>query len=257
MNELHHLAGAYAVDALEGDERREFEAHYQSCEICMSEVAEFRETAAHLGDAIATAVPPGLKDLIMAEVAETRQDPVPVLDSRRTVPASAVADRAVPENPAGGDVIDFTKRRPFRDQSRVLALVGAVLVLAGLSLAIVRLGPGGSSVEPLLAAPDLATAQLEGSGVGAIRVIWSADRDEALVIADDLPTLASGQTYELWFLLPDDGGVSPAGLFNTDDGSVFKLIELEDIQNVGWGVTVEPSGGSQSPTGPVIFSGSA
>ena len=43
----HQLAGAYALDALTGEERREYEEHYPTCEICTAEVAEFRATATH------------------------------------------------------------------------------------------------------------------------------------------------------------------------------------------------------------------
>lgn len=231
MNDLHHLAGAYSVNALDDEERRMFEAHYPDCDVCRIEVAEFQETIGQMAEAAGVPVPPELKARVMAEVSASRQLPV-----------------------ASENVIDLTERRKsFIDRSRVLSLVGAVLIVAGLSLVILRLG-GNSPVEDLLAAPDAVTTQLEG-GSGSIRVIWSAERDQALVIGDDLPAVAADQIYELWLLLPDDRGVTPAGLFRPEAGSVFTLINVADEPGIGWGVTVEPAGGSLTPTGEIIFQG--
>jgi len=56
--DLHHLAAAYALNALDEIERGEFEAHYPTCSICSAEVADYRETAALLAEATATP-PPG------------------------------------------------------------------------------------------------------------------------------------------------------------------------------------------------------
>ena len=38
--DLHHLAAAYALDALDDIERHEFERHYPTCDICSGEVEE-------------------------------------------------------------------------------------------------------------------------------------------------------------------------------------------------------------------------
>ena len=42
--DIHQLAAAYALDAVDERERAEFEAHYPTCPICRPEVAGFRET---------------------------------------------------------------------------------------------------------------------------------------------------------------------------------------------------------------------
>ena len=42
--DVHHLAAAYALDALDRHEREAFEAHYDKCDVCRSDVMEFRET---------------------------------------------------------------------------------------------------------------------------------------------------------------------------------------------------------------------
>ena len=48
MSEIHGAVGSYVVNALDGDEREEFEAHLAVCPTCTREVQEFCETAAEL-----------------------------------------------------------------------------------------------------------------------------------------------------------------------------------------------------------------
>ncbi|MEZ5341469.1 MAG: hypothetical protein R2706_08475 [Acidimicrobiales bacterium] len=72
-HELHHLAAAYALDALDADERRAFEAHYSSCDVCVSEVSDFRAVSEHLAEGAATPPPADLKSRVMGQVAQTRQ----------------------------------------------------------------------------------------------------------------------------------------------------------------------------------------
>jgi len=67
-HDLHHLAGAYALDALDAEERRAFEAHYPTCEICKDEVGDFRAIGAVLAEGVETAPRPELKTQINAVV---------------------------------------------------------------------------------------------------------------------------------------------------------------------------------------------
>jgi anti-sigma-K factor RskA len=45
---IHELSAAYALDALDGDERREFEEHLTHCAECREDVASFQEAASAL-----------------------------------------------------------------------------------------------------------------------------------------------------------------------------------------------------------------
>lgn len=55
--DVHHLAAAYALDALDDRERSAFEAHYGACEVCGTDVVEFRQTLTHVADSLATPPP--------------------------------------------------------------------------------------------------------------------------------------------------------------------------------------------------------
>lgn len=233
--DLHHLAAAYSLDALDPGERREFEAHIDTCEICAEEVLGFRETAAQLAAASHRLPPDDLKARVMAEVATTRQLPP------RTSPASA-----------GADPIDLDQRRKRRTVvARVAAAAAVVVLVVGLSSALL-LTDGPTDVEELVAAPDAVVTQLEGSA-GNVRVLWSEDLDRVAVIANDLDDPGEGKAYELWFVVQD--GVAPAGTFAADGGTSTEVIEADGTTPDGWGVSIEPEDGSAQPTSDVILTG--
>lgn len=239
-SDLHHLAAAYSLDALDGDERRAFEAHYPSCEICSREVIEFRETAAVLANETALPPPVALKSAIMAEVAATRQLPPVVADQVTTITGRRDRRR------------EWGRTVVATAAAVVLAVVGTVAVIgltAGLG------GSGTDEVGDLLAAPDAAVASLEGEG-GVLRVVWSPSRDQVAVVGDGVAGAGPGRTYALWFLGPD--GAAPAGLFRPDSGGIVRtVLTVADADPDAWGVTIEPDGGSPQPTTEVLFSGPA
>lgn len=235
-SDLHHLAAAYALDALDDAERAEFEAHYPTCEICRAEVAQYRATAAHLADASAAVPPSGLERAVMDAIARTPQDPVPVA------------------SPSGASVSTLAaRRRPIRPRVG-LASAAAVVVLVVGAVLLVGQRTGTSPVEDVLAAPDaiVTTLALTPDGDrGSFQVVWSPDRDRVAVIADGLPDPGADRVYELWAIVGETP--VPAGLFDPEDGSLRDAVEIDDVDAVAWGVTVEPAGGSTAPTTPILF----
>jgi anti-sigma-K factor RskA len=234
IQELHHLAAAYALDALDPEERAAFEAHYPDCDVCSVEVAEYRETAAILAAGTAASPSPDLKSRVMGEITRTRQIS-PLLPDR---------------------IVDLAERR--RDRTRRIglaaAVAAAVVAIVGF-VAILRPAPGTSSLEEVIAAPDAVVTALEGDD-GALRVVWSAELERLVVFGSDLPDPGDDVTYELWFVLADDAGVAPAGLFVPDDSGVIRtVLDVDDRTGAGFAVTIEPEGGSEQPTGPILYSG--
>lgn len=227
--DLHHLAAAYALDALDEAERVEFEAHYPTCEICREEVEQFRETAGLLAGASSVTPPAGLERSVMEQISRTRQvSPIEVTrldDRRRRPPVAAWLASAA---------------------AIALLVVGAVVVIGQRG--------GTSPVEDLLAAPDAVVTTLDRTpdgDAGSVQVVWSPARDRVAVIANDLPDPGADRVYELWAIV-DDTPV-PAGLFDPDAGSVRAAADIADVDAVAWGVTVEPAGGSDAPTTPILF----
>ena len=90
--EPHTLAGAYAMDALDGPDRARFEWHLERCEECTREVAGLHEATARLAGAAAVRPPDAVKELLLAETSRTRQLP-PVTSGAPRPPHAAVRPR--------------------------------------------------------------------------------------------------------------------------------------------------------------------
>jgi len=232
-DDLHHLAAAYALDALDPDERQAFESHYPSCEICTREVLEFRETAAALAGGVATSPPPELRAGVMEQIGRTRQlSPLP-----------------------STPVVDIAPRRRRIRPLLLGAAAAAVLFVVGGVLGMLAGNSDGEGVDDVLAAPDAIITQLDGES-GEMQLVWSPDRQQVALFASDMAEPPPDQTYQLWFLLPE--GVVSAGTFEPgEDGTVRTLLDVGDVDGDGWGVTVEPDGGLDQPTGELVLSTTA
>jgi anti-sigma-K factor RskA len=76
---MHELSAAYALDALDADEREEFEGHLAHCEECRSTVAAFHDTAASLAHGVdAAEPPPALRGRILEQARQERGNVVPL-----------------------------------------------------------------------------------------------------------------------------------------------------------------------------------
>jgi len=92
---LHELSAAYALDALDGDELKTYEAHLAGCERCRADVASFRETAGALAyDVDLPPVPETLERRILESARAERPNVVP-LPRRWVIPAAGVSVASV------------------------------------------------------------------------------------------------------------------------------------------------------------------
>ena len=237
--DIHHLAAAYALDAVDERERAAFEAHYAGCDVCRVDVVEFRETLARLAAADATPPPAAVRDRVMAEIGRTRQ--------------------LSPLLPQG--VTDLAERRRRRRRTTTTALAvaaAAVGVVAG--GAIVLDGDDepayAAELAEILARPDGRVVDLavpEGvEADGGVRVAWSAQEGRAVVLADGLTEAPDGEAYELWLIGGDGTPVPMALLDGADEGDIRDVVSI-DAAPVAWGVTIEPEGGSPAPSGEILF----
>ncbi|MFG2869829.1 anti-sigma factor domain-containing protein [Streptomyces sp. NPDC048338] len=268
--DVHLDAGAYALHALPPGEEAVFEAHLATCEACRREVREFREAAARLGAADPMAPPPDLRARVLDEITRVRQlratrpgpdqDPGPDPDPD---PARRVDPDQDPDRRRGPGARASRGRRVLRF---VLAASVAVAVALGGIAAwqYSRAEDAGDQVvraraqieaarsdaaafNAVLTAPDarLHTAQLTGGATAA--VVVSRAEGRAAFTAQDLPALAAGKVYELWYAAPT-GDLRPAGLLPATGRPSARVLAGPLANAVAVGVTVEPSGGSAQPT---------
>jgi anti-sigma-K factor RskA len=238
-DELLTSAGAYALGALTGREKSEFEALMAESEQLRSEVTELMDTAVELGLSVAPVEPsPALRSRVLSAAAAIPQ--LPVVEPVET-PARRTA-----------------RSRWSTPLARLAAVAAAIALVVSLGFTV-RAGlqaqsdmATASQINEIQAASDYQRETVELAGGGTATLVWSLALERSALIVDGLNGLPAGSTYELWYI--DEDGATPAGTFDVgDDGrrSVVLAGEMESGDTIG--VTVEPAGGSDIPsTDPVI-----
>jgi anti-sigma factor RsiW len=219
-NALHDLTAAYALDALDPEDAREYEAHLARCERCRDELASLSEAAGALAYATdAPLPPPELRARILQQARRERPNVVP-LRPRWVFPVAAAA--------------------------AVAACAAIVLGIWAASLSN-KLDHRQDTiaqqqrVAQLLARPD---ARLVEYARGTLALVVTRTGDAALVVRD-LQQPASGRTYEAW--VAAGGRPEPAGLFG--GGQVVAVPLDQPVRNgVTVMVTEEPAGGRSAPS---------
>ena len=230
--ELHTLTGAYAVNALADTERTAFETHLAQCAGCAVEVAELTATASRLGAAVDSPPPPHLRARVLTAAAETRQLP----------PRTARAPRLRKLRGAGSLLV-------------AACLVAAVVVTAqGLgstkdSDTLAQISRQYSQFTDFLSTPDVKLVSAAGPDGATGTAVVSASRDELLFLSRDLPAPPADRVYQLWFL--DAGVPRPAGVLPATGSAPMMASGVSGAQQVA--VTVEPQGGSTTPTSPPMM----
>jgi len=223
MSDIHALVGAYAVDALDDIERAAFERHLDECPACRAEVDGLREAASVIGGSVAQDPPTGLRDRMLADIATVRPLPPHTAPAapriRRFRPALAAAAAAAVIAVGGAVVV----AEPWSDDSSQGQL---------------------TAVEQVRAADDAETYRQTLDDGAVATVIRSQSLNRAVLVTDDLPPAPEGKVYALW--LEHDGvGMVAAGLM--ENGQREVVIEGDPATAVGFGITVEPDGGSERP----------
>ncbi len=217
--ELHTLTGPYALDAVSDVDRAEFERHLGECDACRQEVAELRATGARLAVAVAVDPPPELKPAVLAAVARTRQLPPQVSMVRK-----------------------LSRAKTWQVRSALFGAAAAAVVAVVLGVATTP-----APVDSVLSAPD--AAAIQGVGEGHATLVVSRSRNQAVLLASDLPALDAGHAYQVWLI--GTGGARSAGLMTPEASQRMLVADLPpDVDRIG--ITVEPAGGSPGPTTPAV-----
>lgn len=234
-HELHLLTGAYAVDALTGDELEEFEKHLRRCTSCTEEVRGLRETAARLGMTSAIEPPAWMRRQVLTAVSRTRQLP-----------------------PSGGRPL---ARDPSRRMTRlrrslprsvaVVAMAAAIVALAVLQVntrdQLKQTQADSHNVAAILAAPDAHIERSSTTVGGTVTAVISPGDREAVITTADMPALADAKVYQLWVM--SASGARSAGLLPGSSSGATAPVLAADVQpGDRLGITVEPAGGTSQPT---------
>lgn len=222
---IHDLTAAYALDALEAEERTAYEAHLEHCARCREELAAFSQST----EALAVAA----------------SGPAPPADLRDRILAGA---RAEPQT-----VVSIESRR--RSWTPLLAGVAAVAAALALALGIYSISISREldrqrSATSVLEDPSARSVSLQ-AGTGRLVV---APDGEAVLVLGGLTPAPSGKTYEVWIV--QGRSALPAGLFRGREGA--DLVRVDGALETGdvVAVTLEQAGGVDAPTSPPVVASS-
>ena len=269
-------AALHALGALAGEERREFEAHLQTCMECAAELLTLRPVV----DALAQVVPaieprPELRDRVMAAALEgpravvsSRPDARTVIrvKSARPSPLTWLSAAAMLVVAIGLGVYANGLR------NRVTRLEGELDDARAQSAALqARVGKAESTLASaqaqvastqsqldVVTAPDARRVVLAGQTVAPMasgRADWSPSRGLAVSVAN-LPPLLPMRTYQVWLLtsgkpvsvglLPADAGTGRTVVFPNPAGAA---------NPVGVALSEEPADGVEQPSNRIYLVG--
>jgi anti-sigma factor RsiW len=223
--DLHDLTAAYALDALDEHETREYEAHLAQCERCRDELAVLSESATALAWAVDGPAPPAaLRDRILDTAAAERVNVVPLVPRRQWLVRTTSAVAAVAACVAVGLGIWASTLSHSVNQERAARAANA------------------RAVE-ILADPASRRIPLNnGRGVVAVD-----PTGQGVLVVDRLPRAPAGKTYEAW-VIPAGGDPVPAGLFQGGDGTTVVHLQRSVPRGSTIAATVESAGGVTAPT---------
>jgi anti-sigma-K factor RskA len=244
---LIDLIPAYALGALDPDERNAVEVLLRTDAEAQALLAEYRAVAGHIALLVPQQAPP-------AHLAG---------DLR----ARLAADRAAspPESRPGRTAV---RRREWR-----LWMLAAAAALAVVIATVLLLDQDESPEAPPMAPITLYRELLEQEGASRYAIVpdegnealtgellVAARGDRAVLCMTSLPALSAGQVFQLW-MIDREGTRTSGGVFTADPAGESIYLHVPFSAPVtayqGLGVSIEPPGGSphpDQPSGPRVFS---
>jgi anti-sigma-K factor RskA len=222
------LLPAYALGCLDREDDLRVAEHLAACKLCRGELEGYRALVADLPFAVAESdPPPNLKEAILQR-----------------------ARRAKGIKPAAPKMPLWQRWTSWSMVSLVLILVfGASNLLLWGRLNMLESRQRTSLKTVLLQGT---TSAPNATGL----LVISLDGTHGTLVVDQLPVLSESQQYQLWLIR--DGQRTSGGVFSVDEkgykGMYIKSPEPLDSY-MGFGITVEPAGGSGGPTGDKVLGG--
>jgi len=273
--DMHVLTGSYVLDALTSSEREDFERHLHHCPSCQAEVRGLRETAARLAMAKTVRPPARMESTVLAATYRTRQlPPLPGERAARNLqrvrssrlfaglqgtgrresglrlPASRAKSQRGPGR-AGAGRPGLARR--WTQMPRLAGAVAVASVAAAVGLGITQISTqhqldtvqaSNAAITRVVQAPD-ARIEKKATAGGTVTVVFSSQRDAAVITTSKLTSLPSGRVYQLWVM--SSAGARSAGLVSQpDQASQVLAAGVRSGDKIG--MTVEPAGGTSTPT---------
>jgi anti-sigma-K factor RskA len=224
------LAAGYALDALDPDERAEFEAHLEQCETCRAQVDQHALVAAQLGSLAGD-------------------------DAGEAPPWSAVRagvlGGTVPTPAPAGDVV------PLRQRQHWLTVAAAAVAAVAVAVTAWQVTRGGStatapvaSVSACRATPGCHVVPLRAADTAPATVLVNGKA--VTVVATSMPAPPAGNQWALW-QVPRTG--APRLLAEFGAGNAEAALTLPYDDTAAFAVSKERTGATPAKPSEIVATG--
>ena len=226
-HQMHELAPLYALDALEGKEQHDFEAHLETCPECQESLDEYQTVATNL-----------------------------VHDERASDETWERISAAIStEGESASNVVEMPPARNTRTWQWIAGLAAAAALVFGALLAFDGLQADQLGGDDIVAAADRVAGESGAlvadflvDDVSVAQIVLSDDGRGFVIPTDDLAPLDEERTYQLWVVNDTEDVISAGVLGNDPDPATFTW--TGDV--AGFALTREVAGGVVSSEGDVV-----
>jgi anti-sigma-K factor RskA len=251
--ELQALAPGYALDILEPQERRMFEAHLTECTKCAAELRSLTAAIDALARSVSQRAPPAdLRARVMSSIHGAPSHP----SLRNRAALNPWTDRRVRLPVAASMLIALGSH--LHVETRLAALAERAEAYDRDMAATRRAIVDARSAVEIIAAPDVVPIDLhsaENTIKATARALWS--RGQGMMFAStDLPRLPPDMCHQVWVVT--SAQTLSVGILPEPEIGLAVFETPTDIpEPVTVVVTLERFGGAAAPTGPRVLVGTA
>jgi anti-sigma-K factor RskA len=252
----------YSMQALTPEEQAGVESHLEGCAACRAQLREILAEDALLALSVEQKpVPPGAQQRFLARIANTPQ---------QTAPGELVKPEPVPVESKSGmgfgwlgwvtamvaiAFAGYFGNRSFQLQQQLNSDRADIAQLSAQAARAEELTDALTS--PAAKQVTLTETRQPAQPVG--HATYLPSKGALIFVASNLHRIAPNKTYELWLIPANGKAPIPAGLFRPDaTGSASVVLpQLQPgVDAKAFGVTIEDAQGSNTPTLPIVMSGS-
>lgn len=285
----------YAMQLVSGDQAAAIAGHLSHCPDCRAELARIHGDLALVAMTVDLDTPsPASRQRLLNQLAREKRIAVPAQSASAQLVQPQV-QTAEPQQPKpiaafgrSGSVLSMEERKPKRRAGLIILTGLGWAAAAGLCLvagSLLRdrqnlrsdLASQSGQIDRLTADAAQAHQLMDAlTNPGAMRVsmrmpatekppqtpsggvTYNPDKGSLVFLASNMAPLEQYKAYELWIIPADNAAAIPAGTFHPDrqgNAAVVMPDLPKGIPAKAFGVTIEPDGGSQSPTMPLVMFG--
>lgn len=226
---------AYVLGALGREEASALKVHVETCQVCQAELARYQQ----ISDGLLTALPPRapsprVRKNLLAHLNEKKA----IVRPRTIWSFGQLATGLVALFLLSTNLLAFQQIRELRQQHIQLAD---------------QIEEHHTILGMLAASTEIHA--VSGDGFSG-NLLLDREKNLAYLLTWNLPPPSEDQVYQIWLIDPQGEEIA-AGLFRPEEDRPFTSTALITsrtfIEFVGVKVTIEPSGGSEVPTGEQII----